>query len=134
MRALSPKVSNGTQCSMSTLFHIYSILDLWKAHCLKCHLLQTTEREGKMKEQIMSLIFRHRDNSFCAYFQNIHPSSALTLLLQLKYSFGDILTVTDLLLTEPGKYFTRFSQILIWNIFYYCSFPSRQVSTNLSQN
>lgn len=28
VRVLSPEVSNGTQCSMSTLFHIYSILDL----------------------------------------------------------------------------------------------------------
>lgn len=56
-----------------------------------------------MKKQIMSFSFRHCDNSFCAYFQNVHPSSALTLLLHLKHSFGDISAVTDLLLTEPGS-------------------------------
>lgn len=63
-----------------------------------------------MKEQIMSFGFRLCDNTFCTHFQNAHPSSAFTLLLQLNLSFGDILAVVDLQLTEPGSTLQGFSK------------------------
>ena len=50
------------------------------------------------------------DNTFCTHFQNAHSSSAFTLLRQLNHSFGDILAVADLQLTEPGSTLQGFSK------------------------